>query len=302
MSKPFDATLKQLLAEFAPNWVSWLAPQFGLPSNVRVEPLDADLSTVQLAADKVFRLCPPAEGLLHLEAQSSWGGELADRLLTYNSLLHDRYGGPVYSLALLLRRDANSPNLSGTLIRTYPDGQEYHRFRYSVVRVWQLELASLLEAGPGLYPLALLTDEAEPQLGELVNQLDVQMRADKLTEQTRLLVHTSGFLLMGMRYTVDVIQGAFLGVRTMTESTSYQFILAQGRDEGIKLGRQEGRQEGQVEASQVSLIQVLEERFGNLPNDLIQTIRGLTDLETLRVTMRQALRAATLSDFQHMSL
>ena len=301
MPKPFDITLKQLLADFAPEWVGWLAPRFGLPPNVQVEPLDADLSTVQLAADKVFRLRPPAEGLLHIEPQSSWDGSLPDRLLTYSCHLQERYGGPVYSIAILLRRDANSTNLSGVLSRSYPDGQEYLRFRYSVVRVWQLELAQLLEAGPGLYPLALLTDEAEPQLDELVNRLDERMRAEHISEQTRLMVHTSGLLLMGMRYNWDVIQQAFMRIHEMTESTSYQAILREGREQGLKLGRQEGlqtgRQEGQIEARQDDLIDLLQERFGVVPEELAGAIRNNSDLPRLRLAIRKAMHVASLAEF-----
>jgi hypothetical protein len=261
MPKPFDTTLKQLLADFAPEWVSWLAPRFGLPADVQVEPLDADLSTVQLAADKVFRLLAPAEGLLHLEPQSSWDGTLPDRMHLYNALLQERYGGPVYSVALLLRREANSPALNGVLSRSYPDGREYLRFGYDVVRVWQLEVEPLIAAGPGMYPLALRTDEAEPRLGELVGRFDEQMRADTVSDQTRLLIHTSSLLLLGMRYNASVMSNLFLGIQGMHESTTYQAILLEGRQEGLKLGRNEARQD--------DLIDLLQERFGVVPGQLI---------------------------------
>ena len=59
MAGPFDATLKQLLDACAADWLGWLAPLVGLPPPVAADPLDPDLSTVQPAADKVFRLRPP---------------------------------------------------------------------------------------------------------------------------------------------------------------------------------------------------------------------------------------------------
>jgi predicted transposase YdaD len=65
------------------------------------------------------------------------------------------------------------------------------------------------------------------------------------------MVHTSGLLLLGMRYLWDVIQRAYMGVHAMKESTSYQAILAEGREDGLKIGRQEGRQEGSQEGVQV---------------------------------------------------
>lgn len=130
MPKPFDATLKQLLDLFAVDWIDWLAPRLGLPPQVGVEPINVELSTVQFSADKVFRLRAPAVGLLHLEPQASWDGDLPNRLLVYNALLEDKYGGPVYSVAILLRPEANAKSLTGTLARHHADGTEYLRFHY----------------------------------------------------------------------------------------------------------------------------------------------------------------------------
>lgn len=282
MSKPFDATLKQLLDEFAVDWVGWLAPRVGLPADVGVEPLDVDLSTVQLSADKVFRLRPPAEGLLHIEPQASWDGGFADRLHLYNALLHDRYGGPVYTVALLLRREANSPALTGTLARTYPDGREYLRFAYEVIRVWELPAEPLLSGGLGALPLALLTDEAAGRLGELVDRIDERMRAENVPDATRRLVHTSGMILLGLRYDEVEIQNAFVRARGMKESTTYQAIL----------------REGSIAARQEALLDILQDRFGVVPPEVEQRIRAVADPARLKAAVRQALHVAAPADFQ----
>src|SRR6202035_2188521 len=128
MSKRFDATLKQIIDRFAADWAVFLCDQLGLPAGSRAEPLDADLSTVSPQADKAFRLTGPADGFIHLELQSSWDGELESRLLLYNVLLEHRYGGPVRTVLVLLRRDANASNLTGMLSRSDARG-EYLRFR-----------------------------------------------------------------------------------------------------------------------------------------------------------------------------
>ncbi len=94
MTKPFDSTLKDLLNVFAVDWADWLGPRIGLTADIEIEPLDVDLSTVQMSADKAFRLQPPAEGILHIEPQASWDGGFPGRLLRYSALLHDcdRFG------------------------------------------------------------------------------------------------------------------------------------------------------------------------------------------------------------------
>lgn len=282
MSKPFDVTLKQLLADFAADWVGWLAPRVGLPADVGVEPLDVDLSTVQLSADKVFRLLPPAEGLLHIEPQAGWDRDLAERLHLYNAILHDRHGGPVCSVALLLRREANRPTFTGTLTRTYPDGREYLRFSYEVVRVWELPAEPLMTGGLGTLPLALLTDEAGGRLGELVDRMDARMRAENVPDPTRVMVHTCGMLLLGLRYDDVTIHHAYLRARGMKESTSYQAIL----------------REGAAEARQEDLLDILRERFGVVPPEVEQHVRATTDPTRLRAAIRQAVTMADLSDLQ----
>jgi hypothetical protein len=62
MSKPFDATLKRLLEESPSDWPV-LA---GLP-RAPVEVIDADISTVTGAADKVLRVRGRPDWIMHVE-------------------------------------------------------------------------------------------------------------------------------------------------------------------------------------------------------------------------------------------
>jgi hypothetical protein len=265
--------------------VAWLAPRLGLPAGP-LEPLDPDLSTVQPAADKVFRLGPPAAGLLHLEAQSSWDGGLPDRLLTYNVLLHDRYGGPVHSVALLLRRDANSPHLTGTLTRADAAGREYLRFGYVVVRVWELPADPVLAGGLGVAPIGLLTDDAEPRLPELVKQFAERVIHDAPAEGTQNLLLSAAYILLGLRYDKEVVRPLFLGVQKMRESSTYQAILEEGRVEGLTRGRVEAT----LETRRQDLLDLLTDRFGPVPADLEARIKATTDPDRLRAALRQVLR------------
>lgn len=282
MAGPFDATMKQLLDAFAADWVRVLAPRVGLPSTVGVEPLDPDLSTVQPAADKVFRLLPPAAGLLHLEPQSSWDGDLPSRLLLYNVLLEYRYGGPVYTVALLLRREASSPQLTGTVVRSFPDGPEYHRFAYFVVRVWELPADVLLTTGLGTTPLALLTDDAAPRLPELVKRFAERIEREEPSTERASLLLSAGFILLGLRYDKAVARSLFTGVQKMRESSTYQAILEEGREEG--------RDEGRIQTRQEDLFTLLQERFGAVPPEVEARIRATTDPVRLHAAVRQVLR------------
>lgn len=290
MSRPYDASLKHLLDQFGPDWVGWLGPRLGLPAGAAADPLDVDLSVVQAAADRVFRLRPPHTGLLHLEPQASWDGDLPDRLHLYHTLLHHRYDGPVYTVAVLLRREANSPGLTGVLSRRYPDGREYLRFEYAVIRVWTLPVEPLLTAGLGVAPLALLTDEAEGRLSELLTRIDRRCETEGLPPGVRDGLLTAGYLLLGMRYDEDTIHTAFTGVRGMKESVTYQAILREGR--------QEGRQEGQLEERRQSILAILSERFETVPPEVAARVNAATDLDRLAAAVRQAVRVADPNELQ----
>ena len=298
MNKPFDATLKHLIDAFAADWIGAFAPQIGLPSTARADPLDAELSTVQPSVDKVFRLRPPETGLLHFEAQSSWDGTFPDRLLVYNTRLEHRYGGPVYTIALLLRRDAEARNLTGTLIRTYPDGSEYLRFNYKLIRLWELSADLLFEAGLGALPLALLTDDAKPRLQELVTRFAERVEHDAPDRETSNLLLTCGFILLGLRYDQDDIRKLFSGVQRMTESSTYRWILESGRAEGQGQGIGQGIGLGIVQGEQTALITMLEERFGTISQQIVERIKAVNDPSRLQAAIRQAIRIATPNDLQ----
>lgn len=320
MPGPFDATLKHLVDAFAADWVGVLAPLAGLPAGAGVDPLDADLSTVQPAVDKVFRLRPPAAGLLHLEAQASWDGTFPDRLLLYNVLLAHRYGGPVYTIALLLRRDASAPNLGGVVSRTYPGGAEYLRFAYTPVRLWELPADRLLAAGLGAAPLGLLTDDAAPRLPELVAQFADRVEREAPGQEVGNLLLSCGFILLGLRYDKDMIRALFSGVQHMKESSTYQFILDEGRKLGLEMGREiglemgrekgleigremgrelgleMGRAEGELRTRRDTILALLQERFGAVPPEVEARVMAATDPVRLRAAVRQVLRIAAPDD------
>ena len=308
MAKTYDTVMKQLLDEFAIDWVGWLAPQVGLPADVKVEPHEVDLSTVQVTADKVFRLKAPSQGFLHIEPQSSWDDSFPIRILCYNVLIELKYGGPVHTVVLLLRPEAQSSGLNGEVVLHHAGGDERLRFRYGMIRVWELPAKPLIEGPLGAAPLALLTNEAAPQLKGYVQRLDERLTEENVDPASRNLLLTSCYLLLGLRYDDVSISEAFLGVSMLEESTTYQAILRRGRQEGRQEGMQEGRQEGRqegmqegrqegaLEARREMLLDVLGEKFGKVPTALEEQIRESANLGWLQRAIRQAVTMKSLAE------
>jgi predicted transposase YdaD len=128
-TKPFDATLKELIEGAAAAMPQLLGPW---PFR-RVELIDADLSTIVAAADKVLYVYGDTyDWLLHVEAQSSHELDLPDRLHEYNTLLRRRHKLLVRSVVLLLRREASASNLSN-----YPKTPKTDENTWVSVPFWQ---------------------------------------------------------------------------------------------------------------------------------------------------------------------
>ena len=123
MSQPYDATGKELI-EFSPS--AWLE-FFGIirPPEI-VSVIDADVSSVTAAADKVIRIDDPEPWLLHIELQSNRNDRLPARMAMYHAILSYRHECPVASVVLLLRPDADSPFMTGCQMVSPPFDQRHH--------------------------------------------------------------------------------------------------------------------------------------------------------------------------------
>ena len=100
---------------------------------------------------------------------------------------------------------------------------------------------------------------------------------------------TSSYILLGLRYDEEVFHNAFQRVSGMKESSSYQFILREGR--------QEGRQEGQLQTLRETLLDILSDRFGQVPAELVAEVAIATDPLLLKTAIRSAAKVSSLAEF-----
>src|SRR5262245_6757625 len=229
MAKPFDATLKSLIEAGPADWVA-LA---GFPGQ-RVDLVDADISTVSAASDKVFRVRSRPDWLLDLNVQSGPDASLPGRMHLYNALLEDRHGVLVRSAAILLTRTAQLTAIDGRYRRQFPGEEAYLDFRYQVIRVWELPVRPLLEGGASTLPLAPLAYVHEADVTSVVEQA-----TECLRPQARGRDMMAGmFVLMGLRFERALVRRLLEGVTTMEESVTYQYIIEKGEQRGqLKEGR-----------------------------------------------------------------
>jgi len=239
--------------------------------------IDADIATISGAADKVRLLKGPSPSVMHFEFQSGPDASLPRRMNVYNSVLEHRHDLPVASVVILLSPQADLSCISGVYERSVPQQSEpYRRFRYQVVRVWQLPVASLLQGGLGCLALAPISAVTEPALPEIVHE--IKRRFAEIEDKDRVgRLWTAVYVLMGMRYDKILVDELLQGVMNMEESVTYQAI--------VQKGRAEGRVEGAAEEARKLILRLGKERFQAAPSasvrSRLQGIVGLTELESM---------------------
>jgi predicted transposase YdaD len=237
MHYQFDATLKDLLEEFLPDYRAAIRDQFGLALGGAVRAIDADVSTISASADKVCLIEGPPRLLLDLEPQSGPDAELPQRLLKYSVLLTDRHKLRVRTVVLLLRPKADGPHVTGTLRYQFEDDEDsYLTFRYHVLRVWQLPVETVLAGGMGLLPLAPLTAVPKKQVPAVIARMDERIEREATPRAARKL-RAAAKLLLGLRFRRDEASLLMPGAKWMKDSDTYLEILEEGEAKGLVKGR-----------------------------------------------------------------
>jgi hypothetical protein len=281
MSLPFDATLKDIVQSHPHDYETEL--RLSGPQPVTV--LNVDLSTLSAATDIVLAHGDPPSLIDDINFQSGPDPDLSDRVLLYNAVLRYRYQVPVHSVVILLRPAADHPNVRGRIRYAGRRRRGKMDFSFEMVRLWRRPVKRLLKGGLGTLPLATLCRlpegvPLEEAMAGVVRQIEERLRQEAPEPEVKKLL-TAAFTLTGLRVSREVAQSIFQGVQGMRESTTYQFILDEGRiEEAQKILLRQGRQ-----------------RFGLASDAVKTTLLGTTDLERLE---RMADRLLQVSSWQEL--
>jgi hypothetical protein len=283
VSKPYDATIKDLAAQGPADFVSW----FDGPTTRSVTLLNVDLSTVTTAADVVFGIGEPVTEILHLDAQAGPSATKHLDVLAYNVLLHRQYGVPVHSSVLLLRSQAEHPNLTGSVQYAARPGRGKMEFGFEVIRLWGIPAEQLLRSSLATAPLAVLGKLPEALsltegLAAVVRQLAERIEREAVGGQADRLL-TAAYILTGLRLKApNDVRQLFQGVSiAMRESVTYQAILEEGREEGRKEGEKKGWKEGRIQELHRVILRLGQRRLGEAGETIRGQIEAIRDIEVL---------------------
>lgn len=275
----FDVSTKELVWDDPAAWLE----RFGVGPAGPVEVIDSDITALTAAADKVIHVGGPAPYLVNIELQSSHQTDLAETIWFRQAALFHRHRVPVLTVLVLLRREANSPSVTGSFEIKMPDGWLTNRYNYRVIRLWGEDPEPYLTAGVNLVPLAPLANVAEPALPGLIERIAARINAEPRPRSEKLW--TATYLLMGLCYSEELVSRLLEGVHNMQESTTYQAILREGLKKGLEegrvAGRAEGRAEGRITGEQQVLIRQGTKRFGKPSAAILAAIEAVRDVERL---------------------
>jgi len=259
----FDVSAKELVWDDPSAWLE----RFAIGPRGPIEVIDSDITTVTAAADKVVKVGGPDPYLVDLELQSYHETSLTRTLWFRQVALDYRHDLPVLTVLVLLCKEANSPGLTGVYERQLPDGWQTNRYNYRVVRLWREDPEPYVTAGVNLVPLAPLANVTVEALPGLVRRMAARIDSEPRPRADKLW--TATYLLMGLRYTDELVAQLLEGVQTMRESTTYQAIL------------REGREEGRISGERRMLLRQGTKRFGEPDATAVAALEAIQDIDRL---------------------
>ncbi len=275
MAKPFDVTTKHLIETNPQDWLEYV----GLP-RTEVQIIDADLSSVSAAGDKLLVVQEPAPCLMHLELQAGYEADMVERFHFYTVVERWRHRLPVRLFIVLLRPEADGPNVTGELEYRWPDGTRYELFRYTVVRAWEKPVEEILQGGLATLPLAPISMVSVQELPGVIQRMEERLSWEAEPGVAEDL-WTATYLLMGLLYPRDFVSRLLQGVRNMRESSTYQAILNEGEAIGEARGKSIGEVAGRIAEARKTILTLGRKRFGELPANLQTSLDAVSDVDAL---------------------
>jgi predicted transposase YdaD len=308
MSKPFDATMRELFELEPAAWLEFLGIPVADPTQVKV--IDSKVSTITAEADKVVRVDGREPLIVHTEFLTGRDPGYPEQAHWYNTLLGRRHQVPVWTVVVLLRPAADGPELTGTYEREFPGRGKNLWFRHDVVRVWLQAPERLLAAGLPLLPLAPVSDVALERLPDVVMAVAERLR-DETGPEMRTTLWTATVILIGLRYPreqvgelMEEVATMVLGIRGIEDSWVYQDILAKGLAKGLAEGEAKGRAEGEakgraegaVQEAHKTLLRLGQKKLGQPEAHARARIDAINDLDRLNLLLDRILEASSWPD------
>jgi predicted transposase/invertase (TIGR01784 family) len=217
----YDNICKFIAEEFSIDIATWL---LGEPVEL-VELSPKELSLEPIRTDSLI-LRQSREIVLHAEFQTDTDENMPFRMADYRLRVYRRYPRKrMIQVVIYLRKTGSELVYQDTFTL------ENTRHQFTVIRLWE-QPTDVFLSSPGLFPFAVLSQEENKV--EILQK--VARKVDNLSERrVKANLSASAGILAGLVLKEQDIQ-RILRSDMMKESTLYQAILREGREEGREEG------------------------------------------------------------------
>lgn len=231
--------------------------------------------------------------LVHIEVQSYRDKNFAERMFTYFYRIYDKFCRKVLSIAVFADPD----------LHFKPDRFVYefygcrNEFKYPAFKVLEYEDEELLKSDNPFGMTVLAAKKSLESRG------DDERRYVFKVQLIRLLLK-SGYGRKEIEWVFRFLDGIMALSDEVKEQLIYEeFYEKEGERMPYitpweRIAMRKGMLEGMLERSRESVLEVLEERFGEVPEEVKGKIKAIEDTEKLKTLNRQAVRVTNLSEFQ----
>jgi predicted transposase YdaD len=246
----------------------------------QLEDKDKEALAVQRTSDVLVKVQEDGyEYLMLVEFQARPDRKMAGRLLEYTAIHHRRYEKPVYPVIINLTGGSRREEryIMDCLDLTVID------FNYILINLEEVAGRELLYRGPvGLLPLAPLMrqdDLPEKVLEKCASRIDNEVKA----EEERNILYIALAALSSLKFSKELI------LRVLEVSKLENLPLFDGI-----------REEWEARARLDVLVDLLEAKFGKVPEDLRSHLGELKSPEIIKDTIRKVVNAETIDEFSRM--
>ncbi|MBD2212041.1 transposase [Nostoc linckia FACHB-104] len=275
--------------------IDWTRPYEFL--DTELQQLEPDAEIGRRFVDKVAKVWlldgEEAWVLVHVEVQGQYDSQFAERMYTYNYRLFDRHKKRVISLAVLADEQANW--------RPSSYGYELAGCRVSL----EFPIAKLLD-----YEQTWETLEQTTNPFGIIVMAHLKTKATQRNPESRLQWKLSLVRRLFERgYSRGDIQEIFRFIdwvmvlpKELTSSfkTEVRNYEETNRMRYVTSIERLAKEEGIIETARESVIEVLETRFGEVPNAIVEAINAIEEPSVLKTLLKRAIAIPSTAEFQQL--
>lgn len=304
----YDETWKEAISLYFLEFIRFFYPEIYPKINWDMTPISLDKELEKITAssetpkryaDKLMKVWLLNNQeiwiLIHMEVQSQYDSEFAQRMFIYNYRAFDLYHQPVISLAIL---GDESPSWRPNSYQ-YGFGNSEIKMTFKSVKLLDYQ-ESELEQNNNLFAIIVMA------------HLKTKATTRNLTEREQGKWQLIRSLYQRGLSKYEIINlGKFIDkMMTLPPPLQLNFKTKLNQyEEELKMpflstleemALEQGLEQGTKSTTQKHIINLLQKRFGDLPNSLIQTINNLENIPLLEQLLLETISVNSLAEFEQL--